>query len=108
MITEKNSAVVALSDESLAQVTAGYEKYHDAASNRYYLWTGDLGCNEKYVCPNCGRAVSAGFWSITFSCKPCGASWYYEKRLKPNLGAGGWKEVTKAEYETSGANPLRR
>lgn len=108
MATKKNIAAAAVADESLAEVTGGYDKYHDEASNRYYVWSGKLNCSDKYLCPNCGRPVTPGFLNITFKCRPCDASWVFESPLRPNLSAGGWKEVSEEDYNGSGANPLIR
>lgn len=107
MTPEKNR-VTSVSDKELAEITGGYDKYHDATANRYYLWSNKVDCAKKYLCPNCGRPVNPGFLNITFKCKPCDASWYYEDRLRPNLSSGAWTEVSKEEYDGSGAKPLMR
>lgn len=108
MDTDKSTPATVIPDMDLNAVTGGYDRFHDEATDRYYLWKGDS-ADQKYVCPNCGRPVKAGFLSITFSCKSCDASWYYESRLNPNLSTGGWKEVSKADYDRrTGRDPYIR
>lgn len=98
-----------LNDAELADVTGGYGKYHDEENDRYYIWKNDASNSIKYLCPNCGRPVTAGFLAIEWSCKPCKASWVLEYRLNPNLSAGGWEWVTKEEYDRySERSPLKR
>ena len=96
--TQKKNRATVLADVDLNEVTGGYDKYHDESSDRHYLWNG-TSADQKYVCPNCGRPVKSGFLSLTFSCSPCNASWYYERRLKPNFSAGGWQEISKDDYD---------
>lgn len=99
----------ALSDAELADVAGGYSKYHDEDSDRYYIWSSGVSVSNKYLCPNCGRPVTPDFLCIKWSCKPCDSSWVFEFRLKPNLAAGGWRWVTKEEYDRcTDKSPLDR
>lgn len=98
MDPKKSTGIETVADEELADVTGGYDKYHDDSTDKYYIWNGNSRLSQKYLCPNCGLPVHEGL-GYRYYCDPCNASWFYESPLKPNIGAGYWKEVTKREYE---------
>ncbi len=98
METEKN--VAAISDDELASISGGLVTWHDAATDKYYKWSGGS-YSQKYLCPNCGRPLSSS-WGINYSCGSCDASWFYEDRLVPNYASGRWAEITKEQYYDEG------
>ncbi len=93
-----------LNDTELAEVSGGYNLTYDEATDKYYRWCG-TDSSKKYLCPKCGRPVKAGFMNFKFYCDPCDDSWFFEGKLNPNLD-GGWKEISKDEYDNSQA-PVR-
>lgn len=109
-MTNENTRKVAnktqLSDNELADVTGGMGKWYDAATGKYYKWTGCFDNDLKYLCPNCGRPLSS-FWGFKYTCDHCDASWILEERLVPNYASGLWKEITKEEYDGHGDDHIR-
>lgn len=95
MIDQKN-APENLTDSELDEVTGGYIFTHDKTTDKYYRW-GNGDENKRFLCPNCKRPVHKGGWD-RFYCDPCDASWYDLHRLRPNIAAGGWIEISKEEY----------
>ncbi len=102
--TNSNFVAAQISDDELAGVAGGYNLTYDEATGKYYAWEGS-DTNTKYVCPKCGRPLKAGFMNFKFYCDPCDESWFFEGKLNPNLN-GGWKEISKDEYDSRQA-PIR-
>ena len=110
MANEKKLTASPIADKDLAEVAGGGETIYVASKNKYYRYSPNYrNMYEKYLCPNCGRPVTPDFLCIKWSCKPCDSSWVFEFRLKPNIAAGGWRWVTKEEYDRcTDKSPLDR
>lgn len=87
-----------LSDEALGSVAGGATLHMDG--DRYYAYVGstsDEDWNASYLCPNCGNPVAYTGWG-KFHCDVCDETWWFEYKLRLNLGTGMWQEISREEF----------
>lgn len=93
--------VVELTDDQLSQATGGYSYCSKDGVHYQYRGSGKYENRDKYRCPQCGGILQGGVAHLGFyTCETCGAEYWNEGNLPPNLDSGAWQAVDVASIAT--------